>query len=142
MVCKQCLDILKIEEPDANDVREQLEDPHVASNEEGANEQPHDFYRRIRRMFTHKQLASRYCEKKVGFKKIVKSHKRKQKRGAQDYNPPVKHRANKKMKEASREEKFHRREYDRLKREVGYTSSDASSCSSSDDDAFSTLSDE
>jgi len=88
-------------------------------------------------MFKQKALALKYGEEKDKLKKIVKSQKRKKKRGSPDYSSPCKHGANKKMKEASKKEKFYLSEYRSLKRSIGYESPEASSCSSSDDDAFS-----
>ena len=91
-------------------------------------------------MFKQKQLATSHGKKKDKLKKIVKSQKRKKKRGAPDYSSPAKRRANKKMKEASVREKHHKLECVRIKNKLGYRSPEASSCSSSDEDAFSTQS--
>ena len=89
-------------------------------------------------MFKQKQLATSHGEKKDKLKKIVKSQKRKKKRGATDYSSPVRRHADKKMKEASVKEKRHKQEYVRIKNKLGYRSPEASSCSSSNEDAFST----
>ncbi|EJK57753.1 hypothetical protein THAOC_22174 [Thalassiosira oceanica] len=89
------------------------------------------------RMHKQKRLALKYGEKKEKLKQILKSQKRKKKRRAPEYSSPKKHKVLKNFKEASKKEKCHQIEYERLKRELGYTSPEASSCSSSDEDAFS-----
>ncbi|EJK58271.1 hypothetical protein THAOC_21622, partial [Thalassiosira oceanica] len=76
-------------------------------------------------------------EKKEKLKQILKSQKRKKKRGAPEYSSPKKHKVLKNFKEASKKEKCHQIEYERLKREIGYTSPEASS--RSHESKFSTL---